>query len=381
MRVIKRFPDKVFAGLVSLALMLASGMCLVSGTAFAAGGALLPLGGVSLPPLGTITLDSPETSTSLDLLDSHLTNGRITVTTPLGAASISATGDTQRCRSCRPSSSIASVPPSASRGMGQGAETTRTNDDQLQKLSSEAPLNLMAADKLVTYTTAVIHVTTAQPAKVYVRFGLNGNLATATPTSEYGTTHDLKLDAGSLVPGSTYSYEVVSEAQDGTKTTSLAQTFTTKGLTVYITVLDKNHQPLRNKSVSLHSVPMTAITDDNGVAKFTNVAPGRHTLLYKTAGQNHSQTVTVTNNVTTKDGRQIADAQHVSVMYDFAQPVSRERATWSLVAVGIVALLGVMYWLWRFSRMRRRSHNAAALRAKIPVYASEPEEANDEASR
>lgn len=59
--------------------------------------------------------------------------------------------------------------------------------------------------------------------------------------------------------------------------------------TFILQLRDADGQPLRNSQVELHSEPKTAITDEDGIARFHDVEPGEHTLkilaLNKTAEQ------------------------------------------------------------------------------------------------
>ncbi|HET8709311.1 MAG TPA: carboxypeptidase-like regulatory domain-containing protein [Candidatus Saccharimonadales bacterium] len=371
MLAIRGFQGRVLTGLASIAFVLTTGMSL-SSPALAASNLPLSLGLLSPEPSATATLKglAGSNGTGWRPAEDTLTLGGLKVDTSLDGVTISAPDGPQPCPAChRPIRSGAGRHAPAKQEVVQAAET-----DNRSTAQADAASHLVATNKLVAYTKAVIHVVTKKPTKVHLRFGQNGNLSAATLPSEYGTAHDIALDAGRLVPGRTYSYMVVSVAKDGTQSTGPMQTFTTKGFTVYLTVFDKNHEPLQGKTVTLHSTPMSATTDDNGVVKFDNVAPGSHHLEYDADGKIHSQTVTVGNNVTVKNGKQIADAQHVAVVYDFAQPVSREQAVWSLIAVGAVVVGGGVYWLWRYRRARRRANKVAALRAKLPVYAAEPQD-------
>jgi hypothetical protein len=262
-----------------------------------------------------------------------------------------------------------------SHGSVKGIETdTSDGSDVLPQISS----GVSARNKLVAYTKAVIHVENAQPAKVLVRFGTAGKLTSATPISGYATKHDISINAGSLEPGTQYTYQVVLITKDGVRKVAPEQTFTTEGMTVYVTVVDKSNRPLRNKTVTLRSAPQSVTTDNNGVAKFTDVAPGMHQLEYESDGGVYSQKLSVANNVMVKDGKQLADAQRVSVMYDFDQPVSSNRAKWSLVIVGIIIVLSFGSWWWHRRRMRRMARKAAARAPKMLAYAAEQEKANTE---
>ena len=71
-----------------------------------------------------------------------------------------------------------------------------------------------------------------------------------------------------------------------------------EGLTLQMTVLGNNNQPLKNQLVTLHSQrPLAAKTNSKGIATFYDVAPGLHHLQIVESGKTLSEPVYVTNNV------------------------------------------------------------------------------------
>lgn len=70
-------------------------------------------------------------------------------------------------------------------------------------------------NKNVQYSIAAFTVASSAPEKVYLRFGLNGQLTTNTSLSDLGTSHVVAIDPSLLVPGETYTYVVVSTNQQG----------------------------------------------------------------------------------------------------------------------------------------------------------------------
>lgn len=205
--------------------------------------------------------------------------------------------------------------------------------------SSSVPAPTVTAQK-VQYTQATLSFVSKTPTKVYVRFGVNGQLTTNTPETEFSTTHDVAIDPSLLVPGEQYSYVVVATDQQGNVVQSKVQHFTTKGLNVTVGVFDTNHNPLRGKTVTLHSTPQTVKTDKNGFATFTNVSPGDHHVMYTAGKKTYSQLVTAVNNVQTTGNTQTAPEQNFSVVYDFAQS-DLHIAPWIWI-VFIVVVLGVL---------------------------------------
>jgi hypothetical protein len=162
--------------------------------------------------------------------------------------------------------------------------------------------------------------TTKAASQVYARFGLDkASLNVQTPVSNLGTSHEIAFDSSVLEPGETYYYQVFSKDQKGNVVESEVKSFTTKGLEVRLTVLDRNHKPLKNATVTLHSTPQTARTDQNGNVTFTNVAAGNHELLYKAGGKSYTQGLQVANNVRDIGDTQAAEPQTFSVVFNMAQ--------------------------------------------------------------
>lgn len=165
------------------------------------------------------------------------------------------------------------------------------------------------------FTTGAITVSATKAATVVVKYGTdpsNLNMEAKVPTS--ATSQTVKL--GSLVGGTTYYYQVVAKNSGGTATTPV-QSFKTKGFDIKVAVFDKNRRPLAGKKVTLHSDPLTAVTDKEGYAVFKDVAPGDHTVAYEQNGKTLSQPIRVEAAVVTaKSGEQTASVQNFAVVYD-----------------------------------------------------------------
>jgi hypothetical protein len=162
---------------------------------------------------------------------------------------------------------------------------------------------------------------TSVPTQVYIRYGIDKSLNLQTALSPADTTHNVSLDQSLLTPGQTYYYQIVVKDNKGNQTASAIESFTTKGYTVKFVVTDKNGHRMAHTKVELHSTPMTAETDGDGVATFENVSPGQHHLIYTAGSHEFSQAVTVNNTVATDTatGRQAAAPQTVSIQFAAAK--------------------------------------------------------------
>ena len=192
----------------------------------------------------------------------------------------------------------------------------------------------------IQFTKATFAATTKIPAQVYCQYGSDAKALTeATAPDAVGTSHTIAFDATKLAPGQTYYYVVVSKDQKGAVTQSNVQSFTTKGLTITVGVFDKNHKPVKGKTITLHSTPSSAKTDNKGNVIFTNVSAGTHHVIYANGSKSYDAQVAVANNVTTVADVQTAPVQNVSVVYGFAQSSSTALRVAIIVGLLLVVVL------------------------------------------
>src|SRR3989338_1583971 len=95
-----------------------------------------------------------------------------------------------------------------------------------------------------------------------------------------------------LIPGETIYFRVISKDANDTGS-SKEMTLKLKGYNVTITVLDSNNNPVPNAEVTLYSLPVTQMTNEQGIATFTDVSPTRHLVVVKSQGIETSKEVTV----------------------------------------------------------------------------------------
>jgi hypothetical protein len=215
-------------------------------------------------------------------------------------------------------------------------------------------------DVKVQYSTAAVSATTASPVSLYARYGLtDDNLSTQTAATPLGTAHTVVFDPSNLVPGVTYYYVVYAKDAQGKEAHTDVQSFTTKGLTVTVGVFDKNHVPIKGKTVTLHSSPQSGKTDKNGFVTFKNVAAGNHDLEYKAGSKTYSEQLQVANNVSTAEGVQTAPTQTVSIVFDFVQRSSFLTSPWLLGVLLLVVVVAVFMVLRRRDRFDYNLASAA----------------------
>lgn len=264
-------------------------------------------------------------------------SGTVNFTTPAssGGSSGSSGGSTG-------SSSGSSSSSSSSSG---GKKSSSSKPDDTKK--SSTPTSVTVTNQEVQFTEADVTVTSKEPTKVYVRYGVDGKLTMTGKESEFATSHKIQINPADLVPGQEYSYVVVSINKQGVTTTSKVQTFKTKGLDIEVGVYDKNHKPIKKQTVTLHSEPMTTKTDDNGIATFKNVAPGEHSVTYTAGGKEYTSELYVANNVKTVNGAQTAPVQNLSVVYDLEQQGGWAPAPWTIGLLVLLVVAGGGFYVYR----------------------------------
>jgi len=231
---------------------------------------------------------------------------------------------------------------------GQQPSTPGSNNDTTKP-------KLDIKQKSIQLTRATIQVTANEKVKVFAQYGIEQQrLNVSTRTTGFATRHDITFNDKLLVPGTTYYYSVTAEDQKGNKTISGVQSFKTKGYRVTLIIRDKLERILRKKKVTLHSDPITGTTDDNGQVTFDNVAPGNHTLEYKTDSQTYTQPVTVNDTPieSAKDGTQAAKTQNVPAI--FANLLVADTNTSSFIVPISVSLAALALAAGAFVLIRRR---------------------------
>ena len=216
----------------------------------------------------------------------------------------------------------------------------------------EAPTNvkLNVVSQNVNYTNATIAIKATASVQLSLKYGLSPQTLDKTaPLTVTGQTAQLNFGSLSLTPGTTYYYQVVASFNGSTLTATPVRTITTKGYTVQVTVLDSNYLPLVDKKVSLHSAaPIYAYTNAEGVATFSNVAPGSHELDYTSGDHSYVKGVYVPDNLTVIHGSEVAPIQSSAVVLSgYRQPSFRSSWTYSIILAMVAALCGGLFTYYR----------------------------------
>ncbi len=145
----------------------------------------------------------------------------------------------------------------------------------------------------VTKNTINLKFKTNEKSKIQVKYTLGKDVKTI---SDNALKTDFNLTIGTDQPlqsGITYKVEIIATDGAGNKATINSQNIRTTGVDYSVTITDLDGRPLANHAVQLFSDPMSATTDQNGVANFSDVTPGEHTLVFDIDGLVLRQPVTV----------------------------------------------------------------------------------------
>lgn len=206
-------------------------------------------------------------------------------------------------------------------GSNQGSGSQGGSSKEQAKQRRE--IGLQIHKKQVEFTRVILKATAKEKVKVHVVYGLDPKqLAISTAQTDFGKEHEIHLDSAILVPGTRFYFKAIAEDEDGNKVETNVENLKTKGFRVRLRVTDAEEKPIKNQKVTLHSEPITAETDENGVATFDDVAPGDHRLEYEQSGQVHSKTVSVGGDEplkTESDGTQKAEPEDIQVVFNKVQ--------------------------------------------------------------
>ena len=116
-----------------------------------------------------------------------------------------------------------------------------------------------------------------------------------------------------------------------------------EGLDVNVKVIDTKKQPVKGAKVTLHSDPKEAVTDENGIAKFSGVESGEHKVLIAYNDYEGEQSIYLTATETQKEFNINITIEPKSVMF----------STQVKVIIGILALVIVTLFILLLRAKRR----------------------------
>lgn len=244
-------------------------------------------------------------------------------------------------KSSGPSSGASATPTSPSSPSNPATPAAATN--QPTSTTPEAKISL--AGSKVQFTTASFTVKSNQSLQTIMKYGTSKNkLDETSPASNYG---HITLDNSTLTAGTKYYYQVVATLNGQTVAETPVSSFTTRGYSLSMTILDSHYRPVAGKVVYLHSAPVKAITNSQGVATFNDVPAGYHHIEYTLGGKTYSEPVYVADNMTESKGIQTAPLQTDAVILSgLVQPKNYLGMYMTLSSLLIICLL-IALWLLR----------------------------------
>lgn len=191
---------------------------------------------------------------------------------------------------------------------GSGAPKTSDSTDSLNLSGSTggtftigppkpivSPQELAIKDvliSLISTNSATITWTTDIDSDSTVEYGLEENKYILESYDKTLVKEHKIVIGENLTAGETFHFRVKSKAATG-EGAGKDMVFKLKGYSVKITVLDKEGSPTPNAEVTLYSSPVKQMTNEQGIAIFTDVSPSSHLVLVKANGLETSKEIDV----------------------------------------------------------------------------------------
>lgn len=138
------------------------------------------------------------------------------------------------------------------------------------------PTITKVASTSITTNSAIITWTTSEPSSSEVDYGPNQSYGLTAVDPNPVTDHKVTLNSPLIAPGTSYHYLVKSADPSSNIASSKDGTFTTKGASLIITVLNqKTSKPIQGVKVSLNE--KTGTTNKNGQVTLTDLPLGKLT--------------------------------------------------------------------------------------------------------
>jgi hypothetical protein len=181
-----------------------------------------------------------------------------------------------------PPSSRPSPSPSPTSRSSKGSSSSPGKDTSAPTISGILVTDLGTKSASVTWTTSE-----SSTSEVSYSLSTDANYYITAKDGNLTTTHKIALDSSSLSPATEYHFKVKSVDAAGNAGSSEEQFFTTKGLTMLVTVLDQNKRPVPQAKVTIGD--STGVTNNEGQATINGLKIGKSTA---TVEYKKSKTVT-----------------------------------------------------------------------------------------
>jgi|GEM_PF-1245833 hypothetical protein len=209
--------------------------------------------------------------------------------------------------------------------------TTTPTTTPTEVKDTTAPKLVAAPTVAVTQKTITLKFSTNEKAKISTKYTLSKTSKTIA-SSTLATAHEIVIGSDpALSPGATYKVEIIATDKSGNKATVYSKNIRTTGVDYTVKITDLNGNPLANYPVELHSTPISATTDADGIAKFADVTPGKHTLVFDIDGLTINQPVSIAtdsvgvNAAQTASGVEAADVKLPVSLATVAKEVAKNN--------------------------------------------------------
>ncbi len=183
---------------------------------------------------------------------------------------------------------------------------------------------------------------------------------------DYKTEHEIKLGIDQpLQPGTTYQLDMILKDEAGNSITK-SYSVRTKGVVYKVKVVDAAGQLLKNHPVELHSDPIKATTDENGIATFEDVTPGEHTLVFDIEGIAVRNPVKVGSTLIPLDDDPAASTVTLPFRLGAVTPQKNQNPLPWLLAGLLVGALLIKLPLNKLLPKKLHSHKAVVVKPKKP---------------
>lgn len=211
---------------------------------------------------------------------------------------------------------------------------------------TQAPTLVGDPSIVVSKNSISVGLKTSEESKLSVRYIL-GESTNNMNISELKTDHSFTIGQDSpLQAGTIYKLEVDAEDQLGNKATIISKEVRTTGVDYSVKITDSNGVILPNHKVQLFSDPKEAITNEYGIATFTDVTPGEHTLVFEIDGLVLRKTVNVGSDIELQQSTdQSFETIAIPVIFQetIAKEVTQPNNLQSYIGVAVLAIiLGVI---------------------------------------
>lgn len=222
-------------------------------------------------------------------------------------------------------------------GQSPRPESSPVPDTQAPQISDIQVLNL-------GMQTATIVWKTDEAADSQVEYGFSENRQSAetyyfftAESSERVTEHKLELDPKHLIAGYLYHFKVASTDEAGNQSQSADMVFILPGYSLEVMVTDQDSKVVVGAKVRVVNIGVEAITDENGLARFTDLPVGNFSVI----GEDGDAFKEVVANLVADDNKLtlVLDQRVASKGFEKVLILGL-----GLVVVLVVVTLGFVFW-------------------------------------